>query len=130
MTTTFPVKFGKFPWLYTVLGMSPKRSKVTVTEKDVRVEMGWAFKAIIPRSSIVSVERNMHRVWGWGVHGWRGKWLVNGSSRNIVRIAIDPSIRARAVLVPVSLKELMVSLDDPVVFMATVFTSEVPAELD
>ena len=30
------------------------------------------------------------RVWGWGAHGWRGTWLVNGSSSGLVRDRARP----------------------------------------
>ncbi len=55
---------------------------------------------------------------GWGVHGWRGRWLVNGSSHGIVVLGIDPPARARTLGLPVRLRELAVSLEDPVGFAA------------
>jgi hypothetical protein len=57
-------------------------------------------------------------VWSWGVHGWKQRWLVNGSSHGIVVLSIDPPARARVVGVPVRVRELAISLDDPVGFAA------------
>jgi hypothetical protein len=53
------------------------------------------------------------RVGSWGVHGWRGRWLVNGSSENVVRIELDPPARARVLGFPVRLTQLRVSIVRP-----------------
>jgi hypothetical protein len=53
------------------------------------------------------------RVTGWGVHGWRGRWLVNGSSSGLVGVDLNPPARARVGPVPVTVRELRVSVDDP-----------------
>ena len=47
------------------------------------------------------------------MHGWNGRWLVNGSSHGIVRIDLDPAQRAWVVGLPVSLRTLRVSVEDP-----------------
>ena len=52
------------------------------------------------------------------MHGWRQRWLVNGSSHGIVVLAIDPPARARVLGVPIRVRELAVSLDEPVGFAA------------
>ena len=46
------------------------------------------------------------------VHGWRGKWLVNGSSSGLVRIDLEPPAHARTGPVPITVRELTVSVDD------------------
>ena len=51
--------------------------------------------AEIPRDHIASFSPGRGMVLGWGVHGWRGRWLVNGSSKGLVRLEIDPAVRAR-----------------------------------
>jgi hypothetical protein len=56
---------------------------------------------------------NTDRVYSLGAHGWRGRWLVNGSSRNIVELAIDPPARALVMGLPVSVRTLYVSVTDP-----------------
>jgi hypothetical protein len=57
-------------------------------------------------------------VGGIGVHGWRGAWLVNGAASGLVSITVDPPVRAWAVGVPVRLRQLTVSLEDPDAFRA------------
>jgi hypothetical protein len=52
-------------------------------------------------------------VYSWGAHGWRGRWLVNGSSKGIVELTIDPPTRAYVMGVPVTLKTLWVSVTEP-----------------
>ena len=52
-------------------------------------------------------------MYSWGAHGWRGRWLVNGSSKGIVELTIDPRVRAYVMGVPVKLRTLWVSVTDP-----------------
>jgi hypothetical protein len=47
------------------------------------------------------------------VHGWNGRWLVNGSSHGIVRVDFDPGQRAWVCGVPVHLRTLWLGLEDP-----------------
>jgi hypothetical protein len=115
----FPIRFGRFnAVLLRLTGMGPNRSYVEVTDEELRVKMGWAFRATIPRSSIVEVGRRGY-VWSWGVHGWRGRLIVNGSGHNMVRLRIDPPAQAK---VPgrVKVRELSISLQDPEGFRAAI----------
>lgn len=92
--------------------MGRRVSSVVIDADAALVRMGWAFRADIPRRSIVSAEPDDGPVWGWGVHGWRGTWLVNGSSHGLVRITIDPPVRARVCGLPARLTTLRVSVSD------------------
>jgi len=49
---------------------------------------------------------------GAGAHGWRHRWLVNGSSKGILRIHVQPRQRGRVMGFPVHLDEVMVSVED------------------
>ena len=82
--------------------------------------MGWAFRVVIPRSALGHVRCGDGRVLGWGVHGWRGRWLVNGSSHGLVSITIDPPAASRVIGVHGRLHELTVSLIDPDGFVEAV----------
>lgn len=104
--------------LFLVLGMGPRASGVEIGPDTVRVRMGWSFSAHIPRGAIRSAARDSAPVLGWGVHGFGGGWLVNGSSRGLVRLRIDPPCRAYVLGVPVRLRTLRLSLDDPDAFLA------------
>lgn len=110
----------RFPILYTganramtVLGLRRENSFVDVSASEVSVRMGWAFRATVPRSSIATAALDTDRVSGWGAHGWGGRWLVNGSSSNIVRIEIEPEARGRTAGFSVRLRTLRVSVEDP-----------------
>ena len=118
----FPVSFGKFNAAFMgALGMSPHRSYVEIDGDTIRARMGWAFQADIHRRAIVSAERRKGYVWwAYGVHGGRGRWIVNGSGHNIAKLRLDPPARARVLGVPIKLRELWVSLEDPDGFLAAI----------
>jgi hypothetical protein len=95
-------------------GLGPQHSDVHVENDTLHVSMGWGFEADIPLSSITDAKLNHDRVTSWGVHGWRGRWAVNGSSKGMVEVTIDPPVRARVTAgVPVKLRTLWVSVTDP-----------------
>ena len=106
------------------LGCGPKHSEVRVQDGILRVRFGWGFNAEIPVSSITDARPNNDRVYSWGAHGFRGRWLVNGSSKGIVELTIDPPARAKVMGMPVTLKTLYVSVTDPDALIAAV-TSKV-----
>ncbi|WP_248345740.1 hypothetical protein [Anaeromyxobacter paludicola] len=74
---------------------------------------GWAFRAEFPRSAVAAVEAYDRRPVSRGVHGLAGRWIVNGSGRGIVTIALEPKQRAYGMGCPVRLRDLLVSVDDP-----------------
>jgi hypothetical protein len=74
--------------------------------------MGWAFRSRFPRSAVVSASPLRIRPLSRGVHGFRSRWLVNGSGRGILRIHLDPVQRAYLVGVRVPVRELLVSVTD------------------
>jgi hypothetical protein len=109
--------------LMTLFGMGPLWSSVDVDGEHVRVKMGWAFSATIPRTAITGAKRRGYVWWAFGVHslGWAaGRWIVNGSGHNVVEVTIDPPARARVLGFRVKLREVWLSLDDPDGFIAAV----------
>lgn len=99
-------------------------SAVEVDTGEIRVRMG-SFKLDIPRRSVRSVQRSQAKVGGTaGVHGRRGRWLVNGSAEGLVDLAIDPPCRISPSidtffgLGPSQVSQLTVSLEDPDGFIA------------
>ena len=113
MSRRFPLRCSPLnKALLTALGMGPRSSLVEV-DAAARVQMGWGFSASIPRASVVGVRRDPSRPLNVGVHGWHGRWLVSGAREGIVKVAIEPSARASVCGVPVSLRELRVSLEEP-----------------
>jgi hypothetical protein len=109
----FPIRFTGVNRALVVLGIVPEQCRVEVDDGEVRVLMSWAFRLDAPRARVRSVARDHGRVWGWGAHGWRGRWLVNGSSQNLVRVEFDPGVRARCAGVGVRVDVLRVSVEDP-----------------
>jgi hypothetical protein len=120
-TGSFAIRYdGLFKPLCTVMGIGPGLSKVTVGPDDVRVHMGWGFQARISRATIRTVAPHTGPLGGVGVHGWRGRYLVNGSLKGVVRIEMAQSAanKARCTGLPVKLTTLLISLEDPEGFQA------------
>jgi hypothetical protein len=97
----------------TPLGAGRKHSRVTLTDTELIVHQSWAFRSVVPRSSITGARRKPGSVLSRGAHGWSGRWLVNGAGDGLVVIDIEPAARARVTGVPVSLRELTLSVEDP-----------------
>ena len=110
----FPIRFD--PW-YRVFSkivlLPPSLSAVDVEREEVRVRMGWAFRSRFPRAAIVSVSKLDYRPISRGVHGFAGRWLVNGSGQGIVTLDLNPPQRAYVMGFPVRLGTLMVSVEAP-----------------
>ncbi|MGH9040272.1 MAG: hypothetical protein ACRDZ3_08575 [Acidimicrobiia bacterium] len=120
MAQRFPIRYdGINAKLFPLLAMPQRRSYVDLDDDSVHVHMGWGFTAHIPRRSISGACRDPD-VAGItaGAHGWRGSWLVNGSRHGIVRLDVEPPVRAWTLAIPVNLRRLAVSLEDPDGFLA------------
>jgi hypothetical protein len=124
----FEISYNRFNnALMSILVMGRRQSLVELDDTMLRVRFGaggYGFATDIPRRAIVAAERFVGRVYGWGVHGWGGAWLVNGSSQGIVALTIQPLQRGRVLFVPVKLRRLRLSLVDPDGFLAAL---DVPA---
>lgn len=110
----FPILFDAwYAILSRLVFIPPSNSYVEVSSFQVCVRMSWAFRSCFPKSSIVSVaEAHVHPM-SRGVHGFSGRWLVNGSGKGIVTIDLVPAQRAYVMGVPVRLRQLMVSVAEP-----------------
>ena len=95
-----------------MIGLGPSRARLIVGETTIVVHFGWGFRTAFDRAAVRAVEPYDGRVYGWGAHGWRGRWLVNGSSDGLLRVTIDPPARAWVIGWPIRLRELTVSLDE------------------
>jgi hypothetical protein len=96
-----------------LLGIVPEHCRVEVDASELRVRMAWAFRLDVPRMSVRSVALDDRRAWGWGAHGWRGTWLVNGSSSGLVRIELDPAGHGRVAGFPAHVRVLLVAVEAP-----------------
>jgi hypothetical protein len=120
-TQQFSISYTRFNRvLFKVLGMGRNQSGVTVSDSTVRVHMGWGFDGTIARNHIVAATHARKPWWrGWGVHGWSGSWVVNGSDDGIVKLTINPPAHVRMMVFAFKARELYVSLEDPDGFLAT-----------
>lgn len=113
MSRRFEIRYDRWcGWMLGALGMGRRFSGVHLDADSVTVRMGWAFRLTVPRSSLVDVAPDDERVWGWGVHGWSSRWLVNGSSAGLVRLQLEPAAKARIIGVPWHVDTVRVSVDD------------------
>jgi hypothetical protein len=114
-TTRFPIRFEPaYARLSRALFLPPEDAYVEVAGDQVTARMGWAFRATFPRSTVAGASPLGTRVrLTRGVHGLRGRWLVNGAGDGVLTIDLAPEQRARVMGFPVSLRQLLVSVEDP-----------------
>jgi len=116
----FPIRFNSFNGvLLRGLLISPSNAAVELGDDTVHVRMAWAFSARIPRRLVAKAGLGPAPTIPFtaGAHGWRGRWLVNGSADGIVTMDLSEAVRANVAGFPIRLKELSVSLDDPEGFL-------------
>lgn len=113
VTQRFPIRFTGANRAMALLGMRPRSSYVDVEPDVLRVRMGSTFDVEVPRETVRRAAADHQRAWGWGVHGWRGEWLVNGSSSGLVRIELSAPARGRLLGVSVRITALRVAVEDP-----------------
>jgi hypothetical protein len=111
-------------WTETRLGGGPGYGGVQVDSTVLRVRMA-DFHLDIPRSSVREAVRSARSARGTiGVHGGRGRWLVNGSYNGLVELAIEPPCYTPRQLSSLFLRSkvssLTISLVDPDGFIAAV----------
>ncbi|WP_354643659.1 hypothetical protein [Kitasatospora camelliae] len=117
----FALRYDRWFLPFSVpLGLGPRRARIRLAAGALEVRMGWAFRARIPLDAIRTAAPAPGRVTGWGVHGFAGDWLVNGSARGLVRLEVDPAASARMMGIPVPLRRLRLSVTDPAAFVAAV----------
>ncbi|HEU5308042.1 MAG TPA: hypothetical protein VFW97_11985 [Acidimicrobiia bacterium] len=123
----FPIRFTGANQLMGLIGMTRSRCYVDVDPTHVRVRMGMWFELDTERTVVRSATPDHERVLAWGVHGWRDRWLVNGSSSGIVRLTLEPSARAWMGPVPLRVRVLRVSVEDPDGLVAALAAATPPA---
>ena len=119
----YPLRFGALKPLLAALGLGPSSSFVDLDNAQMTVKMGWGFRAKVARTSIRAARAYSGIPGGIGVHGFGGRWLVNGSAAGIVTMDIEPIARAYVMGIPVKLRRLSISLDEPERFIAEVAQS-------
>jgi hypothetical protein len=110
----FPILFDAwYGILSRLLFLLPSNSFVAVNGQQVNVRMSWAFSSCFPRTAVVAVVIVETRPLSRGVHGFAGRWLVNGSADGILAIDLHPPQRAYVMGFPVRLRQLLVSVAEP-----------------
>jgi len=105
-------------------GGGPGRGGVVLDSAALRVLVP-GFRLDIPRASVRSATRSARRIRGTiGVHGGRGRWLVNGSYNGLVELTIDPPCytprQPSTLFRKAKISSLTISLVDPDGFIAAV----------
>ena len=115
--TTFTIRYA--PALRPLLnGLGMGGGKAELVDDELRVTMGWAFRARLPRADLRSARATRPVLFGWGVHGWGSRWAVIGSAKDVVRVDLSRAARAVVCGVPVQVTTLWISLEDPDGFLA------------
>jgi len=110
----FPMRFSPLSrWLFTLIGLGPRRTGLALDDTTLGVAMGYAFRARIPRQSIRSAQRRKGPVFDCGVHGWRDTWRVNGAMTDLVDLELDPPVDVTIMGKTVSVRRLTVSPERP-----------------
>jgi len=82
------------------------------------------FHLDIPRASVRSATRSALRTRSIGVHGGRGRWLVNGSYSGLVELTIEPPYyttrQSSTLFRKMKVSSLTIGLIDPDGFIAAV----------
>ena len=110
----FAIRFDSwYRVLSRLLFLPPRACYVEIQGDQVHARMGWAFRSSFPCTVVASISRLKSQPISRGVHGLAGRWLVNGSGEGILVIDLQPAQRAQVMGIPVRLRQLMVSLEDP-----------------
>ena len=117
----FPIRFSSGNRiLFRVLLILPSNSFVELDDEMIRVRLGWAFSARIPRRLVKRARPGKPPAIRFtaGAHGWAGRWLVNGAPDGIVDVELAEPVRAAVSGFPIRLAVLAVSLEEPDRFLA------------
>lgn len=111
-------------WTDTRHGGGPGRGGVVLDSTMLRVLVP-GFRLDIPRTSVRSVTRSARRIGRTiGVHGGRGRWLVNGSYNGLAELTIEPPCytprQPSTLFRKAKVSSLTISLIDPDGFIAAV----------
>jgi len=107
-----PIRYGNpWRWILPIFLLPARLAYIRIDGDTVKVRMGWGFRAKFSRAQVESVSD--HRpVVSIGAHGWKGRWLVNGAHRPIATITLSAPARGRVLGVPITVRELLVSVED------------------
>jgi hypothetical protein len=116
-------RMAYWSWLLPIMlvaGAGPSTAQITIEDDVLRVQMGWFwFRATIPLRSILHARRSGNAWFSVGVHTTgMGGWIVNGSPLGMVHLTIEPPASGRFAGLPIQIRNLWLSLEDPDAFVA------------
>jgi hypothetical protein len=107
-----PIRYGTpWRWLLPAFLLPARLAYISINGDTVKVRMAWAFRAKFSRADVMEVV-DFRPVVSIGVHGFRGRWLVNGAHRPIAVIRLSQPVRGLVVGFPLNVREILVSVDD------------------
>jgi hypothetical protein len=115
MVTRIPIK--RVPWSIPVLmifGATQSRSYIQIDPDTVTVRLGW-YRVVLRRDEIEYVDED---TFPWfGGYGWRTDFRRRlgfiGALSPIVMFRLSEPRRARLLVIPITYRELYVSVDSP-----------------
>ncbi|HEX2281125.1 MAG TPA: hypothetical protein VHG52_05110 [Thermomicrobiales bacterium] len=118
---------GWVKWLLWLVGATSSRSYVTLDNGTLRARFGY-YTLEVPTQRITHAERS---TWPWhsgiGIRtNMKDTIGLVGSYDNIVRLDIDPPVRASVLKIPVNVSRLYLSLDNPDRFLSAINTIRQP----
>ena len=116
-SSRFPIRFTGANRYMALLGIRPASSSVVVDDDGRARAPGLGLLASLPSRSVRHVAEDHNRVMGWGAHGWRGRWLVNGSSSGSCASGSTPA-RGPCPRHPDQGPVVRVSVEDPAALVA------------
>jgi hypothetical protein len=119
MPQRFAVRYNR--WLLPLLwalGLGPRQAIVALSANELLVQMGWAFRARIPRHTIAQARRRGPIWYTAGAHStFTGRWIINASAQGIVALTLTTPCPARTVGIPIRFQRLDIGLQEPEVFL-------------
>jgi hypothetical protein len=103
--------FGRV--VLALVGVPASQAYIERDGDTVRVRLGWSFVTTFPVGAIESVAPATRRTVSLGAHGFGGRVLVNGAWWPLAVITLREPVRARLAGIPISVRELTVSVEDP-----------------
>jgi hypothetical protein len=91
---------------------------VLLSDTELVVQMGWAFRARIPRHTIAQARRRSPIWYTAGAHSTlSGRWIINASAQGIVALTLTAPCPARTLGIPIRFQRLDIGLEEPEAFL-------------
>ena len=95
------------------LGFLGVHGVVVVDDEELRVHVVPWFQVDVPRPLVADVEI-VTPSWlaGFGVHHWRGAWVIDGRREDAVDLKLSAPVRGRMLGIPVRVRRLQLGVED------------------